>query len=95
MRSEPVNDKDKQKGEKRFLTADRFSADDTDWSQGHRVVEFDHLANQLRSCKLCSQPLQLHKIPQEHCYVTVVCEHNLHWKESQPTGHVKQSCASV
>ena len=70
MRSEPVDDDEEEKAGKRFLTADRFNADHTDWKQrlARRVAEFGHLADQLRSCKLCSQPLQLHKSRQDRRY---------------------------
>ena len=46
---------------------------DTDWRKGSRsrTVELDRLADLLRSCKLCSQPLQLRKIQRRLCCVLI------------------------
>ncbi|KAL5012907.1 hypothetical protein ScPMuIL_011458 [Solemya velum] len=50
------------------------------WRQGRRIVELDRLADQLRSCIDCGQPLQLHRIQTEvrrglgsMLYVQCVC----------------------
>ena len=37
-----------------------------DWRKGRRIVDLSYMADQMTSCRVCSKPLNLHRIQREH-----------------------------
>ena len=43
----------------------KVNASDDSWTVGRRVIELEHLAEQLKACSYCKMPLHLHNITAE------------------------------
>ena len=45
--------------------SDDVTVEESGWGNGRRIVKLQHLAEQLKTCRICAKPLQLHNTEQE------------------------------